>query len=645
MRDYKEELEARRRHELYLESERKKAKQQLEDDRQRHEWQIQEANEKAARELEEDRYFNEKELLDKQAELHKRAERAANALCMDSEGEKILGSYSGDLNNGVPQGQGTLLYDDGDTYEGEFLGGKFHGKGISTRNDGTIRYDGEWRNGKFHGFGIYYYSNSDAQNRAHYRGHFCNGMRVGKGLLIWKDGITYEGDFVNNEMHGVGEMKWPRGDRYVGQFAAGKREGNGTYTSSDGFCYEGDWKAGNRHGKGILTYPNGWSTTAEWMNDKPYKGLCRTYAGGTLEYEGEYANGKREGYGILYHKNGDKIYEGSWLNGAYSGLGTLRFYQNDELCYVAEGVFERGKLRKGTYKDGEYLAKGYFDENGHFFSGELYRNDALLLKGDISAGKFDTYVDQKVFHIKPIFGLVTYIGADDEGTAYIWVKINALAHNSHGGNDFNNILIKKCGILGNFVSDGRPNEWLYAKDGSGYLKLDPKTNKGELHFKSNQPSYLMQKYGMPFKDDVHFILTGRFENCRPTGECILKDKSKDANFSEYVTYVKGTRQGEFKWVFKHDNERTVTGSYHNGIMSPIGEISYTRFGTRVIKKYKGEINQCGLPNGLGKMFWDEIEGESFNWDVVEKCKCGFWENGECIKELSSLAYLFYKIKK
>ena len=43
MRDYKEELEARRRHELYLESERKKAKQQLEDDRQRHEWQIQEA--------------------------------------------------------------------------------------------------------------------------------------------------------------------------------------------------------------------------------------------------------------------------------------------------------------------------------------------------------------------------------------------------------------------------------------------------------------------------------------------------------------------------------------------------------------------------------------------------------------------------
>ena len=346
---------------------------------------------------------------------------------------------------------------------------------------------------------------------------------------------------------------------------------------------------------------------------------------------------------MLYHSNGDKIYEGSWAKGEYSGEGILHYYVDDELCYTADGVFEKGKLRKGSYQDGEYIAKGNFDEKGLFYSGELYRNDELLLSGNITAGIFDIYLDKKVFHVKPIFGLSTYIGADYEEETYIWVEINSLAHKKHGGTDFNNILIEKCRIFGDFVSYGETYEWLYAKDGSGYLKLNPKTNKGELHFTSNQPSCLMQKYGVPFKDNVHFVLSGQFKNYQPEGESVLTDKSKNKNFSEYVTYTKGIRNGEFKWVFDYKGERTVTGSYRRGIMSPIGEISYTRFGTDEIKKYKGEINQCGLPNGLGKMFWTELISTT-PWNEVERCKYGKWENGECIKELSSLAYLFYKLK-
>jgi len=42
---------------------------------------------------------------------------------------------------------------DGRAYEGEWLNGNLHGRGIFTSADGN-RYDGEWRDDKKHGRGI-----------------------------------------------------------------------------------------------------------------------------------------------------------------------------------------------------------------------------------------------------------------------------------------------------------------------------------------------------------------------------------------------------------------------------------------------------------------------------------------------------------
>lgn len=42
---------------------------------------------------------------------------------------------------------GLYVWKDGESYEGEWGDGKFHGKGIKTLPDGTI-FDGDWEEGR-----------------------------------------------------------------------------------------------------------------------------------------------------------------------------------------------------------------------------------------------------------------------------------------------------------------------------------------------------------------------------------------------------------------------------------------------------------------------------------------------------------------
>ena len=55
-------------------------------------------------------------------------------------------------------------------------------------------------------------------------------MKVGRGLLVLKDGTQYEGNFVN-----------------------GIREGLGKLISDWDYTYEGMWKGGLKEGRGVLT--------------------------------------------------------------------------------------------------------------------------------------------------------------------------------------------------------------------------------------------------------------------------------------------------------------------------------------------------------------------------------------------------------
>ena len=77
------------------------------------------------------------------------------------------------------EGRGTFRYENGDEYDGLWLGGLPHGQG---------KYS--WKNGDF------------------YRGNWSDGVMEGRGFLQFSNGDKYVGQWKENKMHGRGHYIW-----------------------------------------------------------------------------------------------------------------------------------------------------------------------------------------------------------------------------------------------------------------------------------------------------------------------------------------------------------------------------------------------------------------------------------------------------
>ena len=71
--------------------------------------------------------------------------------------EENNGKYVGKIENGKPNGHGTLTSPEGDKYEGEWKDGEKHGQGTYIWSNGE-KYEGEWKDGLIHGQGTYNWS-------------------------------------------------------------------------------------------------------------------------------------------------------------------------------------------------------------------------------------------------------------------------------------------------------------------------------------------------------------------------------------------------------------------------------------------------------------------------------------------------------
>jgi len=123
--------------------------------------------------------------------------------------------YEGDVENGVPNGQGTFTYPDG------------------------MKYVGGWKNGEMIGQGTFTYPYGEK-----YVGGFKGGGKNGQGTETYPDGKKYVGEWKNGVFHGKGTFTLPTGEKYEGEFKDGERNGQGTYTWSDGRKYVGEFKDG-----------------------------------------------------------------------------------------------------------------------------------------------------------------------------------------------------------------------------------------------------------------------------------------------------------------------------------------------------------------------------------------------------------------
>ena len=79
-------------------------------------------------------------------------------------------TYTGSVVNHRMDGQGKLIYENGDTYKGSFVNGAFNGQGTFTSSIGWT-YVGEFKNGQPDGKGTL-----TAKNGKVYRGNFKQGI-------------------------------------------------------------------------------------------------------------------------------------------------------------------------------------------------------------------------------------------------------------------------------------------------------------------------------------------------------------------------------------------------------------------------------------------------------------------------------------
>lgn len=296
--------------------------------------------------------------------------------------------------------RGRLRLASGDSYDGEWVDGQRHGRGILTLANARGRYVGDFQRNKFHGFGLLELAKSQhpltRRWRAgqSYEGEFQGGRFHGRGTLRCalpgssdedKSAVvtTYDGEFEGGKFHGSGVATYASGDVYDGRWSRGEWHGHGELRlAATGACYVGEFAHGYFHGVGRYSFGRG---------------------GGS--YVGDYVRGRRHGHGTrVYFDNdgGMRRYEGQWADDEPDGVGALECS-----AFTLVGQFVRGQAHgrgakemasgeayEGEFRDGFYHGSGRLRyQDGGTFDGEFARG-VRHGQGRRVFANGDTYVGQ-----------------------------------------------------------------------------------------------------------------------------------------------------------------------------------------------------------------------------------------------------------
>lgn len=156
-----------------------------------------------------------------------------------------VGIYKGQFKNGEMHGEGIIINTAGIAAKGQWVDSELVGEPILlpdhiahlTLKSGS--YVGEAKNGIADGFGIFIGNNGDV-----YEGEYRNGKMHGLGILTASDEVLYAGEFVDDTL--VRGMAFISGKSlYVGEFKNLKYNGKGILVSLDGSTkYVGEFRDG-----------------------------------------------------------------------------------------------------------------------------------------------------------------------------------------------------------------------------------------------------------------------------------------------------------------------------------------------------------------------------------------------------------------
>ncbi|CAI9597432.1 unnamed protein product [Staurois parvus] len=223
------------------------------------------------------------------------------------------------------------------TYDGRWLTGKPHGRGVLKWPDGRV-YDGEFRNGLEDGFGKYIIPKKSLKKEDCYLGHWKDGKMCGQGTFCYANGEVYEGCFQDNNRHGHGLLR------------------SGKLTSSSPSMFIGQWVMDKKTGYGVFDdITRGEKYMGMWQDDlRQGNGLVVTQFG--LYHEGAFSVNKMMGCGVLLSED-DTVYEGEFSDDwTLNGKGVLRMSNGD----CIEGVFS-GEWGSGIKVNGTYIKPSIYE--------------------------------------------------------------------------------------------------------------------------------------------------------------------------------------------------------------------------------------------------------------------------------------------
>lgn len=113
---------------------------------------------------------------------------------------------------GAREGVGKGVFPSGDSYEGEYVGGKRDGEGTYTYAAPPPGEDEEAK-----------------PPLGSYSGRWLQGAKDNLGTLTYSSGHKYQGTWKEGKYDGDGTMFYPNGDIYSGRWVNGAKHGLGTY--------------------------------------------------------------------------------------------------------------------------------------------------------------------------------------------------------------------------------------------------------------------------------------------------------------------------------------------------------------------------------------------------------------------------------
>ncbi len=272
-----------------------------------------------------------------------------NGIMKWGSGHKYQGSFQDDKRTG----KGKFVWDNGYEYEGDFLDNTVMGLGLYKTTDYV--YEGEMKGQSPHKRG----KMVNFKENYTYEGEFWEGIKRGKGKIIFENGLTYEGDFLEDQPDGIGIRVLPNGVIYEGEFRKGKAFGKGRMFTEKFDIYEGVFihDCVNKGDVFVDTEGNKLEYSYDSMSNK----LCKVSF-----LNGDVFEGKKEDFGALNQVGLYTFFNGGRLQVTRHESDLLIEFENGTILQGFGGVKKAEKVFEGFYR----LEAGniYIHYQGSFYS-------------------------------------------------------------------------------------------------------------------------------------------------------------------------------------------------------------------------------------------------------------------------------------